>query len=175
MYELVNTARCDYLNASIAPMNIICIRCAGWWLLNNRFHQNQSHIEHQALLLMCIQSLDLWEQPTFNMLIQPSNGDGFGERDAHTPIDRLFYFTHWKRYVCCIYRNWGILGIGGELKLLYAYIHIYRRYEHGKRINLNRALPINIRHTFSVGFHPANSKYRFCYIVCNGIIRGNYE
>lgn len=59
----------------------------------NRFQQTQSRIENQALPLMCVQSFRFWEQPTFYALIQPSNGDGFGDRAAHAPIDTVLFYT----------------------------------------------------------------------------------
>lgn len=66
---------------------------------SKRFQWNQSRIENEALTLMCIQSVCLWEQPTFYTFIQPSNGDGFGDRAAHAPIDTVLFYTL-KRYMC---------------------------------------------------------------------------
>lgn len=102
-----SNARCDYTNASISPMERMVLTEGQ----SKHFQWNQSRIENEAVTLMCIQSVCLWEQPTFYTFIQPSNRDGFGDRAAHAPIDTVLFYTL-KRYVCIIhiegYWDWGV-------------------------------------------------------------------
>lgn len=113
--QLVNTARCDYLNALIAPINIICIRVlVGGY--STTVSTKTNRILNERYCWCVFNRLTLWEQPTFNMLIQPSNGDGFGQRYAHTPIDTVLFYT---LKTICVLRD---IGIGGKLELLYAHI-----------------------------------------------------
>lgn len=106
----------------------------------NRFAPKTNHILNiSSVTRWCVfNRLSCGSQPTFNMLIQPSNGDGFGEREAHTPIDRaLFYFTHWKRaYDMCVNTYWRIMDSGGQVGA-YAFGVLALRAD--KRINLNWA------------------------------------
>lgn len=127
--------------------------CAGWWLLNNRFHQNQSHIE-RALLLMCIQSLDV-VGATYFQYAHPTIERRWIWPALRAYSNRYCFILHIENDMCAEgYWNWRRVGASVRIYIETVWARKTNQFE-------SSITHINIRHTFSVGFHPANSKYRF--------------
>lgn len=108
-----SNARCAYSNASITPIKHTVVSEGQ----SRHFPPKTNHVLKIKRFTWCIFNRLAWwavEQPTFYTLIQPSNGDGFGDRAAHAPIDTVLFYTL-KRYVCTTYiEGYWIGGVGAS-------------------------------------------------------------